>query len=71
MLVWGTFAPVGTLIWWLDGGKDKLERRSKEIEALLNSDSTSEDTAAGNSCYIIFLTGIGDVSGDFLNFCGE
>lgn len=67
VLLWGTFAPVGTLVWWLDGGRDKLERRSKEIEALLNRDSNSEEDAAENSCYIIFLTGIGDVSGEELS----
>jgi hypothetical protein len=63
VLIWGTFAPVGTLVWWLDRGQKKLEERSRELEALLE-DNPAEGN--GKTCYIVFLTGVGDLSADEL-----
>lgn len=64
VLVWGTIAPVGTLVWWIDRGEKKLAQRSQKLEALLENGATPEE--GDKSCYIVFLTGVGDLSGDEL-----
>jgi hypothetical protein len=64
VLLWGSTAPVGTLVWWLDRGQEKLSERSQKLEALLENDSATEE--GNKTCYIIFLTGVGDLSADEL-----
>ncbi|MBD2314302.1 hypothetical protein H6G20_21775 [Desertifilum sp. FACHB-1129] len=65
VLLWGSTAPVGTLVWWLDRGEDKIERRSQRLEEVLDN---GNDAAEGNkTCYIIYLTGVGDLSADDLS----
>jgi hypothetical protein len=76
ILLWGTFAPVGTLTWWLDGGADDLEERASrflnraELGDELGDESSSAAADANESspslCYIVFLTGVGDFSGNEL-----
>ncbi len=70
LLLWGTLAPVGTLVWWIEQGSDELEvgserllNRSRE-DAGAGSEAGSEEAAV--NCYIVFLTGVGDVSADQL-----
>jgi hypothetical protein len=69
ILLWGTFAPVGTLTWWLDGGADEFEQRARRI--LENDEESGEGAADADNpdqpfCYIVFLTGVGDFTGDEL-----
>lgn len=60
LLIWGTFAPVGTIVWWLDRGAEKLERRTAEFTNRVNQqDSNSHIISGGSSCYIVFLPGVG------------
>ncbi|MCG6134965.1 MAG: hypothetical protein MET45_09920 [Nostoc sp. LLA-1] len=68
LLIWGTFAPVGTIVWWLDQGATKLETRTRELSQRVNGGDGSSDTTSGDiSCYIVFLTGVGDTSADQLS----
>lgn len=67
LLIWGTFAPVGTLVWWLDRGVDELEEGIQSLNDQINGDRFTTDSAdPGTYCYIVFLTGVGDVSADQL-----
>lgn len=60
LLIWGTFAPVGTIVWWLDRGSEKLERRSRELANRINGEDTNPHiTSNGSRCYIVFLPGVG------------
>jgi hypothetical protein len=66
ILLWGVFAPVGTLAWWLrqDPASIKAQRdrlRGQKAEAETSSRSGSID------CYIVFLTGVGDFSANQLS----
>lgn len=68
LLIWGTFAPVGTIVWWLDRGATKLETKTRELTNRVNGGDAESDFAAEKSnCYIIFLTGVGDTSSDELS----
>ncbi|MBF2000492.1 MAG: hypothetical protein IGS38_07220 [Synechococcales cyanobacterium M58_A2018_015] len=64
MLLWGSTAPVGTLVWWLDRGQKKLEQQSQKLKALLEENSAPNEDV--RTCYIVFLTGVGDLSADEL-----
>ncbi|WP_199349502.1 hypothetical protein [Nostoc flagelliforme] len=60
LLIWGTFAPVGTIVWWLDRGSTKLDRKTRELTNRVNGeDSNSSLTSGGSHCYIVFLPGVG------------
>jgi hypothetical protein len=67
ILAWGTLAPVGTMVWWLDGGTEDFEERVRRV---LAEDGKADDDAAAvasePTCYIVFLTGVGDFSADNL-----
>ncbi|TVP61433.1 MAG: hypothetical protein EA343_14280 [Nodularia sp. (in: Bacteria)] len=67
LLIWGTFAPVGTVVWWLDRGAEKLEIRTRRLYKRVNDDDTNADLATESRCYIVFLTGVGDTSADQLS----
>jgi hypothetical protein len=63
LLIWGTLAPVGTLIWWLDQSAENLGLKQQSATVLPADRSTSP---AGIDCYIIFLPGVGDFSANQL-----
>ncbi|PSB11643.1 hypothetical protein C7B76_23050 [filamentous cyanobacterium CCP2] len=63
ILLWGTLAPVGTMVWWLDGGAEDFEERARRI---LFEDEPAAENATIPLCYIVFLTGVGDFSADEL-----
>jgi hypothetical protein len=68
LLIWGTFAPVGTVVWWLDRGAEKLEIRTRRLSQRFNYDQSDSDVPeAASHCYIVFLTGVGDTSADQLS----
>lgn len=58
-VAWGTIAPISTLSWWLQDGNGLANERP---------DLPEDDLAAddGPPCYLVFLTGVGDVSGEEL-----
>jgi hypothetical protein len=58
-LVWGTIAPISTLSWWLQDGNGLADE-----EPDLGEDAVA--TEPGPPCYLIFLTGVGDVSASAL-----
>ena len=67
LLVWGTVAPVGTLVWWLQQGAESLglpKKQPGELPPRANVNPRAE--AAGIDCYIVFLPGVGDFSADQL-----
>jgi hypothetical protein len=60
LLVWGTLAPVGTLIWWLSEGSEKIGLKNHQAKNLPKSNLRSIN------CYIIYLPGVGDFSANEL-----
>lgn len=66
LLVWGTVSPVGTLIWWVKEGSEKLGLTKKSPQRLLPSQSGRSRATSKSNCYVIFLTGVGDFSTDQL-----
>lgn len=65
LLAWGMFAPVGTLVWWLNEGGEKLGFENVVPVKLIYGNYNSDNTNKRN-CYIVFLSGIGDFSADEL-----
>ncbi len=60
LLIWGTFAPVGTIVWWLDRGATKLDRRTRELANRFDGEDSNPNLTSGVSrCYIVFLPGVG------------
>jgi hypothetical protein len=67
LLVWGTFAPVGTLVWWLSQSAESLGLKSNQNKKLLSGDRSNTATESANiDCYIIYLSGVGDFSANQL-----
>ncbi|WP_416670677.1 hypothetical protein [Egbenema bharatensis] len=62
ILAWGTLAPVGTMVWWLDSEDEDFGEQARWI--LSEDDAEAVDTEP--TCYIVFLTGVGDFSADNL-----
>lgn len=67
LLVWGTFAPVRTVIWWLSQGEGdrptlNLPTHSGERDSI----TTQPPSGPSVNCYIVFLTGVGDFSANQL-----
>lgn len=58
-LAWGTIAPISTLSWWLRDGNGLATERPE-----LPDDAVAQ--GQGPSCYLVFLTGVGDVSNEAL-----
>jgi hypothetical protein len=56
LLAWGIFAPVGTLMWWLNQSREPLETATQPESRLKSSRSSSID------CYIVYFPGVGDYS---------
>ncbi len=63
LLVWGTLSPVGTLVWWVKEGAEKLGLTKKSPRQLPASDRSNPVVKTSQiNCYIVFLTGVGDFS---------
>ncbi|WOD38966.1 hypothetical protein [Nodosilinea sp. E11] len=58
-LAWGTIAPISTLSWWWQDGNGLADQRPD-----LPDDAIA--TEGGPPCYLVFLTGVGDVSDEAL-----
>lgn len=64
-LIWGTFAPVGTIVWWLDRGAERLNIRTRELTRRVNSGKNDpNESSPVHSCYIVFLPGVGATEND-------
>ena len=67
LLVWGTVSPVGTLVWWVKEGAETLGvRKNQARRSLPNIKAQASATDKEISCYIVFLTGVGDFSANEL-----
>jgi hypothetical protein len=67
LLVWGTLAPVGTIVWWLNQSAESLGLKKNSPKKILESgESASGAHTAKINCYIIYLPGVGDFSADQL-----
>ena len=70
LLIWGTVAPIGTLVWWLSQNAESLGLKKQDPEQL-----PANRSAKGNSklakraidCYIVYLPGVGDFSANQLS----
>lgn len=65
LLVWGVFAPIGTLTWWLSQSSGQLgfkpEQQPSNDRALVK-----KPQGATIDCYIIYFPGVGDYSANQL-----
>ncbi|NMF86513.1 hypothetical protein E1H13_24900 [Nodosilinea sp. P-1105] len=52
-MAWGTVAPISTLSWWVQSGNGLANQQP---------DLSQDATAPAPACYIVFLTGVGDVA---------
>lgn len=67
LLIWGTFSPVGTLVWWFEQGAKSLGFPKKRSQSLPSNNRFNSDTNSVDiNCYIVFLTGVGDFSANQL-----
>lgn len=61
LAIWGTLSPIGTLVWWLTQSETLgLKRQSLQLPERNNSNRAGKPRNL--TCYIIFLTGVGDFS---------
>ncbi len=63
LLLWGIFAPVGTIVWWLNQNAETLGLTKDDSPKTIFA---SSQTASKIDCYIVFLPGIGNFSPDEL-----
>lgn len=67
LLIWGTLSPVGTLVWWLSQGAESLGFKKNQPKRLQPSNGSNRVAKSLQiNCYIVFLPGVGDFSGDQL-----
>jgi hypothetical protein len=67
LLVWGTLAPVGTIVWWLRQSTESLGLKKDQLEKLSAIDRATSTTPSSTiNCYIVFLPGVGDFSANQL-----
>ncbi|MBD1826439.1 hypothetical protein NDI47_09505 [Microcoleus vaginatus GB1-A2] len=67
LIIWGILSPVGTVIWWLNQSAETLGLKKAPPEILPSNKGNLEARKSSQlNCYIIFLTGVGDFSGDEL-----
>ncbi|MCL1468821.1 hypothetical protein [Argonema galeatum] len=67
LLAWGTLAPVGTIVWWVNEGYESLSFKSNQAKNLpFDKISSSVTKSSKINCYIVFLPGVGDFSADEL-----
>ena len=62
LLVWGTFAPVGTLVWWLNQSTESLGKPRQPKQLPTNEGTAPTARSSDINCYIIYLPGVGDFS---------
>lgn len=61
LLIWGTLAPLETIIWWLSQDEESMNPDLSQPEATSDDDSSSDI-----DCYVIFLPGVGSYDADNL-----
>lgn len=67
LIIWGILSPVGTVIWWLGQSAETLGIKKNPPEILPSNNGNLEARKSSQlNCYIIFLPGVGDFSGDEL-----
>lgn len=67
LIIWGILSPVGTVIWWLNQSAETLGFKKTPPEILPSNKGNIEARKSSPlNCYIIFLPGVGDFSGDEL-----
>lgn len=66
LLVWGTVAPVGTLVWWINQSTESLGLKKDQAKPLPSQESNARQPPKNINCYVIFLPGVGDFSSDQL-----
>lgn len=67
LIVWGILSPVGTIIWWLGESAESFGLKKTPPQILPSNKSNLEARQSSPlNCYIIFLPGVGDFSGDEL-----
>ncbi len=66
LLVWGTIAPVGTLVWWLKQSAEGLGFKQDETKRL-PANSLPRANQKVINCYIVYLPGVGDSSANELS----
>ncbi|GAB4234764.1 MAG: hypothetical protein Kow00121_62430 [Elainellaceae cyanobacterium] len=66
LLVWGTLAPIGTLVWWINQDTESLTRRNRSRGSSASDETDAATDAPMIDCYIVFFTGVGDFSADQL-----
>ncbi|MBG1241660.1 hypothetical protein [Nostoc sp. NZL] len=72
LLAWGTFAPVGTLVWWLSQSSESLGIKKDPTKKLPRDNRSLEvDKSKNIDCYIVFLPGVGDFSANQLTLGEE
>lgn len=68
LLLWGIFAPVGTIVWWLNQNAETfgLPKASLTEDSQLKPIPNLPQSASASKidCYIVFLPGIGNFSPD-------
>lgn len=64
LVLWGMFAPVSTIVWWLNQSAESLglEDEEERPDVLLQPATASSDLLI--DCYIVFLPGVGNFSPD-------
>lgn len=63
LILWGIFAPVSTIVWWLNQSAENLGLVKDNTPKSL-TDSSQNTSASNIDCYIVFLPGIGNFSPD-------
>ncbi|MEG4516832.1 MULTISPECIES: hypothetical protein [unclassified Microcoleus] len=67
LIIWGILSPVGTVIWWLNQSAETLGLKKNPPEILPSNKGNLEARKSSPlNCYIIFLPGVGDFSGNEL-----
>ncbi|UNU26792.1 hypothetical protein [Microcoleus vaginatus] len=67
LIIWGILSPVGTVIWWLNQSAETFGIKKNPPEILPSKNANLEARKSSPlNCYIIFLPGVGDFSGDEL-----
>jgi len=67
LIVWGILSPVGTIVWWLGQSAESLGFKKNQPAILPSGTGNLEAGKSGPlNCYIIFLPGVGDFSGNEL-----
>ncbi|MCU0552437.1 MAG: hypothetical protein MUC48_24160 [Leptolyngbya sp. Prado105] len=62
LLLWGIFAPAGTLLWWLNLSREPLETMGKRDSKSASKSSRQLPV----NCYIVYFPGVGDYSANQL-----